>query len=294
MTAVAPAGRHGGDGPAVAESLGLDPSELLDLSASLNPVAPDVASVVARHLDSLGHYPHPARATAVLAEAIGVDRDRLLLTNGGSEAITLVAAALGGSVASEPEFALHPRHGSGPVWRSDPHSPSGVLASPSEQAGVWDEAFYALATGRWTAGRDTVVVGSLTKLWACPGLRLGYVLADDVARFATHQPEWSVSTPALAVVEDLVRVTDLPAWRAATAELRTQLVEVLERHGLTARAAEAPWVLVDAPGLRERLAPQGVLVRDCASFGLPGVARIAVPGSDGLARLATALDRIAS
>jgi histidinol-phosphate/aromatic aminotransferase/cobyric acid decarboxylase-like protein len=32
-----------------------------------------------------------------------------------------------------------------------------------------------------------------------------------------------------------------------------------------------------------------VLVRDCASFGLPGLARIAVPDADGLTRLDAAL-----
>jgi histidinol-phosphate/aromatic aminotransferase/cobyric acid decarboxylase-like protein len=47
-------------------------------------------------------------------------------------------------------------------------------------------------------------------------------------------------------------------------------------------------VLVDAP-LRERLAPAGVVVRDCASFGMPGVTRIAVPDDRGLARLEEAL-----
>lgn len=291
MSTVPSAGPHGGDGPAVAASLGIDPRALLDLSASLNPVAPDVASLLAAEADAVRHYPDPASATAALAEAMGVDRRRLLLTNGGSEAIALVTAALGGRVASEPEFALHPRLGADPVWRSDPHSPSGVLAAPHDVAGVWDEAFFALATGRWTAGRDAVVVGSLTKLWACPGLRLGYVLADDVERIAARQPQWSVSSLALAVLPALVTRTDLAPWQACTAELRGQLVDLLARHDLVAQAADAPWVLVECPGLRERLAPHGVLVRDCTSFGMPGVVRIAVPGPDGLARLAHALDR---
>ncbi|MBI3256249.1 MAG: hypothetical protein HYZ59_00510, partial [Actinobacteria bacterium] len=41
--------------------------------------------------------------------------------------------------------------------------------------------------------------------------------------------------------------------------------------------------------LRSRLACRGVLVRDCASFGLLDTVRIAVPGAAGLDRLATAL-----
>jgi histidinol-phosphate/aromatic aminotransferase/cobyric acid decarboxylase-like protein len=64
---------------------------------------------------------------------------------------------------------------------------------------------------------------------------------------------------------------------------------MLAAHGLTARPSDANWLLVDAPGLREALAPHGVVVRDCTSFGLAGVARIAVPDEDGMARLDAAL-----
>jgi histidinol-phosphate/aromatic aminotransferase/cobyric acid decarboxylase-like protein len=65
---------------------------------------------------------------------------------------------------------------------------------------------------------------------------------------------------------------------------------VLAGAGLRPRPSDAPWVLVDgAAGLRERLAPCGVLVRDAASFGLPDSARVAVPGPAGLERLARAL-----
>lgn len=291
-----PAGAHGGDGVAVARALGMDPAELLDLSQNMNPVAPPLARLVCRHLDALGRYPDPAEATALLAQALGVDPGRVLLTNGGSEAIHLVARVLGGRVRSEPEFGLHPRGTVGPVWRTDPHSPTGLLAGPGELADVWDEAFYALATGRWSAGREgAVVVGSLTKTFRCPGLRLGYVVlpADGdealLGQLRAAQPHWSVSTLALAVLPDLLEVADLPGWAAAVAHLRADLAGLLRGHGLAVEAADAPWVLVHEPGLRERLAPHGVLVRDCASFEMPGVARVAVPGPDGLQRLAAAL-----
>jgi histidinol-phosphate/aromatic aminotransferase/cobyric acid decarboxylase-like protein len=291
---IPPPGPHGGDGAAIAAALGLDPASVLDLSASLNPWAPPVAELLAKRADAVGRYPDPRPATDALAAELDVDPARLLLTNGGSEAIALAARELGGRVAREPEFSLHPRTGTGPVWRSDPHNPSGALARADEVAGVWDEAFYPLATGRWTAGRDAVVVGSLTKVYACPGLRLGYVLADDVGRFARHQPGWPVSTVALAVLEDLVALTELERWAAEVAAARDALVALLVSYGLAADAADAPWVLVQAPGLRERLAPHGVVVRDCTTFGLPGVARVAVPDDDGRARLALALDRSAS
>jgi histidinol-phosphate/aromatic aminotransferase/cobyric acid decarboxylase-like protein len=63
----------------------------------------------------------------------------------------------------------------------------------------------------------------------------------------------------------------------------------LRGHGLGVESADAPGVLVDEVGLRERLAPHGVLVRDCSSLGLAGTARIAVPSGAGLEQLAAAL-----
>lgn len=288
---IAPPGAHGGDGTAVAASLGLDPAEVIDLSASLNPFAPDLMPLLVGNAGALRHYPDPGAATRALADAMGIDRARLLVTNGGSEAIALVSRELGGHVASEPEFSLHPRSGSGPVWRSDPHNPSGRLADHTTGGDVWDEAFYPLATGWWTAGRAGVVVGSLTKLFACPGLRLGYIVDDDIGRFARYQPAWSVGSLSLAVLVDLLRTADLPAWATGIATLRQELGTLLSTYGLEPAPSDAPWLLVEAPGLRERLAPHGVVVRDCASFGLPTMARIAVPGEHGLERLASALEQ---
>ena len=292
---IPPAGPHGGDGPAVARALGLDPASVVDLSQTLNPFAPDVAALVARQAAHAGRYPDPRPATSAAAEALGVDPDRLLLTNGGSEAIALVAAALGGTVASEPEFSLHPRQpgSAGPVWRSNPRNPTGELAAPDERAGVWDEAFYPLATGAWTRGDEgAVVVGSFTKVFACPGLRLGYVLAPEaelLRRIGGPQPEWSVNALALAVLPELLAAADLRAWQRALAAQQAELVALLEEHGLAVDARDAPWVLVRAPGLRERLVPHGVVVRDCASFGLPDHVRIAVPDARGMERLGEVL-----
>ena len=299
MTVLVPApGAHGGDGARLAAAIGVDPAAVLDLSASLNPVAPDAGELVGKHLESVGRYPDPAAATEAMARALGVESDRVLLTNGGAEAISLVGRLLGGTVA-EPDFSLYPRSG-GPVWRSNPHNPSGRLALPEQVAGVWDEAFYPLATGRWSRGdaaRGAVVVGSLTKVFACPGLRVGYVIAPDastVAALEERQPEWSLNALAAATVPDLLDSADLGAWAAAVRSLRADLAEVLVGYGLAAEASDANFVLVKAPGLRDALAAQAVLVRDCAGFGMPDHVRVAVPGPDGLDRLDRALARAAA
>ncbi len=292
---IPPPGPHGGDGAAVARALGLPLEEILDLSQSLNPVAPDPRPVIAAHLEALGHYPDATRAHEALASAMSIDGDRLLLTNGGSEAIALVSAEIGGYV-NEPDFSLHPR-GTGPLWRSNPHSPSGLLAGATERADVWDEAFYPLATGTWTRGdRDAVVVGSLTKLLACPGLRVGYLVGEPefVARCRERQPLWSLNGLACAALPDLLAPLDLMAEATATHNLRTQLRALLETFGLHSLPSDANWLLVPRAGLRDALARHGVVVRDCHSFGLENTVRVAVPNLDGLTRLANALHELQS
>jgi histidinol-phosphate/aromatic aminotransferase/cobyric acid decarboxylase-like protein len=301
---VPPPGPHGGDGPRVAAALGIDPASVIDLSVSLNPFAPDVPTLALDHLDALTRYPDAELATRVLAAAVGVDASRVVLTNGGSEAIALVAAELGPGWVDEPDFSLYRRHlaavvAGAPRWRSNPRNPTGELAAAEESAAVWDEAFYPLATGTWTRGdAGGIAVGSLTKVFACPGLRLGYVLAPDADladKLRRRQPRWAVNGIATALVPELLERADLPPWAARIAELRGELVDVLRAHGLHPRPSDAPFVLVDrAAGLRDRLGPLGIVVRDCTSFGLPNCVRIAVPGPDGLERLDDALDAAAA
>ncbi len=368
-----PPGAHGGDGARLAAALGVDRDDVLDLSASLNPCAPDVAALATRRLTTLRHYPDATDAAAALADAIGVDRHRLVLTAGGSEAIALVAHELVDGYVAGPEFSLYERHlpvldpGAG-RWRSNPNNPTGALAAPGEDAAVWDEAFWPLATGTWTRGDaratgsgtgmgtgsgdhpgmgvgtdlvrgangspadpgadgmgpdqagpglstvrgargspadsgadgmgtgncdGSIVVGSLTKVFACPGLRVGYVLtptAELAERLRRRQPLWSVSSLACALVPDLLDRADLPAWRSAIAKLRAELADILRAAGYEVVAAAAPWVLVSPAGaLRHRLANRGILVRDCSSFGLVDTVRIAVPDTAGLERVAAAL-----
>src|SRR3954452_8089253 len=84
---------HGGDAVRVARALGVHPSSILDLSASLNPLAPPVEALAAARLDTLSRYPDDAEradATALMARAIGVDAGRVVLTNGAAEAIAVV------------------------------------------------------------------------------------------------------------------------------------------------------------------------------------------------------------
>jgi histidinol-phosphate/aromatic aminotransferase/cobyric acid decarboxylase-like protein len=298
---IPPAGPHGGDGAAIARALGVPVDQIVDLSASLNPFAPDVAGLAASLGSSLVAYPDPTGATAALADAMSVDAERLVLTNGGSEAIALVARILGDGVVDDPEFSLYRRHlrtGDDPTggrWRSNPSSPLGTLADVGDTAAVWDEAFWPMTTGTWTRGDDASWrLGSLTKLWACAGLRIGYVIAPDragAARIRDEQPAWSVNGLALAMVVELLAGEDLRATADRIAAYRRRFARAVEDLGHVVAPGVAPWLLVhDTPGLREALAPCGVVVRDCSSFGLPGTHRIGLPRERDLDRVLSALE----
>lgn len=298
MSGTVPIGPHGGDGAALAAALGVPPEAILDLSASLNPVAPDVRRLAAGHLDELRRYPDEAAATAAMAEVLGADVEQVVLANGGAEAIALVAELLPIGWVDEPDFSLYTRHlrelrAGAPRWRSNPHNPSGRLATAEEKAAVWDEAFYQLATGCWTRGDGEITVGSLTKLFACPGLRLGYVVATDpelAKQLRGLKPRWSVNALACALAPELLALADLRGWAQSVASLRAELVDMLASHGLRADPSDANFVLVrEAAGLRDWLARRGVLVRDTASFDIPRGVRIAVPNLTGLEQLANAL-----
>ncbi len=298
MTAVPPPGPHGGDGDRVAAALGLPPEAVLDLSASLNPFAPDIASLATAHLGSLRRYPDVGQAEALVAEGLGLPRHRLVLTAGGAQAIAIVAEHLGAGWVDKPDFSLYARHlrrldPAAPRWRSDPHNPWGRLAVPGDRAAVWDEAFLPLSAGTWSRARPGWALGSLTKAFACPGLRLGFAVAPDepaATALRRSRPAWAVSSLACAVVPDLLERADPRAWTERIARARADLVAVLAARGWTAVAADAPWVLVPgAGGLRDALATQAVVVRDCGSFGLVDHVRIAVPDADGLATLDRAL-----
>lgn len=312
---VLPLGPHGGDVLAVAQFLGVAAESILDLSASLNPYPPPIAELVSANLGALGRYSETKQTESTLADYLEVDAELVVVTNGGSEAIALVSQLCPSGWVEEPEFSLYRRHlqhldPTSPRWRSNPHSPSGRLidiptndhqAFPNQELprSIWDEAYWPMATGTWTSGihqEGAVVLGSLTKIWASPGLRLGYIIAptpDLAAKLRQLQPRWSVGALAAAVMRDALALTNLKTVAQRITEAKTQVSAALEERGLAVEAHEGPWVLVrKAPNWRTQLAHHKVLVRDCTSFGLPETIRVAIPSRTDLPRLLAAVDAI--
>lgn len=202
-----------------------------------------------------------------------------------------------------------------------PANPTGYLPPPEQLAGllaralrsgqtvVLDEAFLPFVRpdqhrlafeGYRRAAADRgglVVVGSLTKAYALPGLRLGYVIAAPAVAAALRalQPPWSVNglaqvalTLACGPLRDHCNQWLERARRLVEVE-RTRLAAGLNRLGFRPLPSEAPFLLVDAlpTGWDARrwtdaLARRGCLVRFAGNFeGLDdGFLRVSVRRPD--------------
>ncbi len=146
---------------------------------------------------------------------------------------------------------------------------------------VVDEAFMDAVPGETESLTGHLVPGlvvlrSLTKTWAIPGLRAGYVVGDAavLVDLAAQQPPWSVSTPAAAAMiacasDDAVRETDVIAREIAAD--REVLVDALTDLGIRlVSPSTAPFVLASVPeGTRNRLREKGFALRRGDTF--PGL-----------------------
>jgi L-threonine-O-3-phosphate decarboxylase len=160
---------------------------------------------------------------------------------------------------------------------------------------VVDEAYMDFAwpeeQGMQQPRPGLAVVRSLTKLHAIPGLRLGFLLAepDFIAEAERHQPSWSVSAPATAAGMQALRQASFALEsRQRVAESRDRLKRTLTAAGLAMGPSMANFLLIEAGnGARARAAllERSWVVRDCASFGLPGHIRVSIPRDDLADRL---------
>jgi histidinol-phosphate/aromatic aminotransferase/cobyric acid decarboxylase-like protein len=200
------------------------------------------------------------------------------------------------------------RSGAGAAYLATPTSPAGLPVPASDVARlaqayagvllILDESFLALsdrhADAELPLPANVIRLRSMTKEHAIPGLRAGYLLAPAqlVAALEAARPTWSTSAPAQAAA---LAALGEEAFVAASRERLRQDREAtragLERLGLAPLPSVAPFLAFpgDGAALRRRLLARGVLVRDCASFGLPGLVRVAARPHPERERLFAAL-----
>ena len=208
-------------------------------------------------------------------------------------------------------FLAHPAN---PTGRLVPEDVLAALAEEAHARHVWlilDEAFIDFTENGISLlplvekMPRLIVLRSLTKIFALPGLRLAYMAAhsEAIARFASLAEPWTLSSPALTAGHFCLDRAATYAARSAktTARLRRILVGELADFGKIF-PSESNYILLKLkPELNQhtvigQLFNDGILVRDASNFeGLaPGYLRLAVRPEKEIKSLTTSLKKMAA
>src|SRR5262245_25908287 len=247
---------HGGDVYAWAQKARIDPAEIIDFSASINPLGPPASARKAfqESYNEVSRYPDPygEELKKALAKRHGMKPTEILVGSGSTQLVYLLCFALRPrkALVVGPAFSEHanaltlagakvrflPLTANGDfrfstddfmaawgkaddmAFLTTPNSVTGRLIPRAEiekiariallkkRFLVIDEAFIDFVEEESVKQliRDNpyvIILRSLTKYYALPGLRLGYLLAHSrrAAQFAAYLEPWSVNGPAQKV-----------------------------------------------------------------------------------------------
>jgi histidinol-phosphate aminotransferase len=196
------------------------------------------------------------------------------------------------------------------IFICNPNNPTGqflneeevgkILNMAAESLIILDEA-YIRFTGKNpdSAGLikkgNLIIIRSMTKDYALPGLRLGYALAGEpiITALKKIKPPWNVNSSALLAGSYVLQSEDhFEDQINKLNKIRNYLIDELKAMGLVPLPTEANFFLVkvrNASSMRNALLRRGILVRDGASFGLPDYIRIATRTLPECRRLIDAL-----
>ena len=315
---------HGDDGYRY-EDIRINFSSNINAHADLSGLKAQLAS----RLDLVGRYPEPEPYSLerLIAERRGIPAECVLVTNGATEAIYLIAQMLssqGISHYSIPQptfseyedacrmFGMTPGEG-GAQWLCCPNNPTGqasLITHHSSLITILDQSYEdfclqpLMSPAEAVARGNVIQIHSLTKTYAVPGLRIGYVVsaAANVDRIRAFVRPWSVNALAIEAGRWLITngtkaVPDVAAYLVEAQRLNHALNQIphfralpTDTHFMLVRCD-----LLTAAELKDRLARQyGILIRDASNF--PGLDahhfRIAAQRPDENDRLLAALIEI--
>ena len=249
--------------------------------------------------------PEPLSLERKLAEKMGVAAECVIVTNGATDAIYLIAETLyrRGLVRQRimrPTFAEYEDaclamgisldDSADVVWLCNPNNPTGNAVESSELTRmatkerllVVDQSYGLFTDVEELSAKDAVAMGnviqihSMTKSCAIPGLRLGYVVA---ARGWTEELRkrlrpWAVNALAIEAGHYIVdngfhAVDNVEAYLKETQRLRGKLNEI---EGICVEPTRTNFMLCrllhgTAAELKHRLATQyGILIRNASNF----------------------------
>lgn len=185
-------------------------------------------------------------------------------------------------------------HGDELVFLGNPNNPTGIgldhdavecLAKKyPDSIFVIDEAFHDLSSGVQSFTKsglpNIVIIVSMTKTFAIPGVRLGFGLADSslVKQIEQLQPPWSVNTLAQMIGAKALSDHDYIEKSIKLVEQEREFLHsnLLQTEGLVPFLSCANFILarilkhdLTSGILVQRALESGIAIRDCANF--PGL-----------------------
>ena len=256
-------------------------------------------------LDVVRSYPEPSAASLerMIARECGISPDEVLVASGAVDAIYLIAQAYrheGTCHIVQPTFreyedacrvfGYQEREDGALCWLCNPNNPTGdVLAAEDVLALaarhrllIVDQSYedYTMAPllnpADVVSREDIILLHSMTKRYAVPGLRLGYVTASAqvISRLREQYRPWAINALSLEAGKWLVEqgktaIPDLTSYLAETQRLRSMLNEI---DGIETLDTQTNFFLctirqATAAQLKEYLAREhGILIRDASNF----------------------------
>lgn len=250
-------------------------------------------------------YPEPSAASLeqMIALECGISPDEVLVTSGAVDAIYLIAQAyreLGTCHVVRPTFreyedacrvfGYEEREDGAVCWLCNPNNPTGDVMAVNDVLAlaerhhmlVVDQSYedYTMAQllepSEAVKRDDIILLHSMTKRYAVPGLRLGYITAcaSIISHLREQYRPWAINALSLEagkwlVSHDAVAIKDLLSYLAETQRLRSMLSDI---NGIETFNTQTNFFLctirqATAAQLKEYLAREhGILIRDASNF----------------------------
>ena len=281
---------------------------------------PDPAYTALRAQLAAFHDVAPQRIVLAGSASEFIHRITALAVRRGARAVAVPAHGYGDYAQAARAWGLAvqyaPGAGAGLHWACEPSSPLGrgdTALADWLQTGAREDALCVLDCAYHPLRLEGYApppgrLGAMWQLWTpnkalgLTGVRAAYAIAPqggepDAAALVALAPSWPVGTHGVALLQAWVQpptqhwlaecLPTLRDWKARQvalcAAMGWQVLPGSQANYFCARPPEG-----DLPALLRALRAQGIKLRDCASFGLPGVVRLGVlaPASQDALRAA--------
>lgn len=214
-------------------------------------------------------------------EREGLDADYLLLSPADGFALSLEKLAARLADGCDLLFLCNPANPTGAILPLSMMEEIHRLCCDTGTFLVLDEAFMDFreeesAKGMLCERGGGIVLRSMTKFYAIPGLRLGYAMAsaETIGRCSELLEPWSVNTAAQIAGVASLADAGYREWtiRSVTAQRDALAAGLAALPGLAPFPSAANYLLVEihsgarAAELRSALLPKGIVIRDCSNY----------------------------